>query len=158
MSVRELVGLLIWVVVSFVPAAVGGRFLPGAWYQALDKPPWTPPGWVFGPAWTLLYFSMGVAAWLVWRERGVERAALPLALFAVQLVLNGLWSWLFFGLRRPDLGLVDIVALWAAIAGTVVTFWGVRPLAGAILLPYLAWVSFATALNASIWRRNGGGG
>jgi len=158
MSGRELVGLLVWILVSFVPAAVGGRFLPGEWYRALDKPPWTPPGWVFGPAWTLLYFSMGVAAWLVWRERGVERAALPLALFAVQLVLNGLWSWLFFGLRRPDLGLVDIVALWAAIAATVVTFWGVRPLAGAILLPYLAWVSFATALNASIWRRNGGGG
>jgi tryptophan-rich sensory protein len=155
MSARDLVGLLVWIVVSFAPGAVGGRFLPGEWYRALDKPPWTPPGWVFGPAWTLLYLSMGVAAWLVWRERGWQRAALPLAVYGVQLVLNGLWSWLFFGLRRPDLALADIVALWAAIATTIVTFWGVRPLAGAILLPYLAWVSFATALNASIWRRNG---
>jgi len=155
MSARDLVGLLVWIVVSFAPGAVGGRFLPGEWYRALDKPPWTPPGWVFGPAWTLLYLSMGVAAWLVWRERGWQRAALPLAVYGVQLVLNGLWSWLFFGLRRPDLALADIVALWAVIATTIVTFWGVRPLAGAILLPYLAWVGFATALNASIWRRNG---
>ena len=155
MSGRELVGLLVWILVSFVPAAVGGRFLPGEWYRALDKPAWTPPGWVFGPAWTLLYLSMGVAAWLVWRERLGQRALLPLALFGAQLVLNGLWSWLFFGLRRPDLALADIVALWLAIAATIVAFWGVRPVAGALLLPYLAWVTFATALNADIWRRNG---
>jgi len=155
MSGRELVGLLVSILVSFVPAAVGGRFLPGEWYRALDKPPWTPPGWVFGPAWTLLYLSMGVAAWLVWRERLGSRALLPLALFGAQLVLNGLWSWLFFGLRRPDLALADIVALWLAIAATIVAFWGVRPVAGALLLPYLAWVTFATALNADIWRRNG---
>jgi len=155
MSGRELVGLLVSILVSFVPAAVGGRFLPGEWYRALDKPPWTPPGWVFGPAWTLLYLSMGVAAWLVWRERLGSRALLPLALFGAQLVLNGLWSWLFFGLRRPDLALADILALWLAIAATIVAFWGVRPVAGALLLPYLAWVTFATALNADIWRRNG---
>ena len=155
MSGRELVGLLVSILVSFVPAAVGGRFLPGEWYRALDKPPWTPPGWVFGPAWTALYLSMGVAAWLVWRERLGSRALLPLALFGAQLVLNGLWSWLFFGLRRPDLALADIVALWLAIAATIVAFWGVRPVAGALLLPYLAWVTFATALNADIWRRNG---
>jgi tryptophan-rich sensory protein len=155
MAGRELVGLLAWILVSFVPAVVGGRFLPGEWYRALDKPPWTPPGWVFGPAWTALYLSMGVAAWLVWRERLGPRALVPLALFGAQLVLNGLWSWLFFGLRRPGLALADIGALWLAIAATVVAFWGVRPLAGALLLPYLAWVSFATALNADIWRRNG---
>lgn len=154
MGTRELVGLLVCVVVSFVPAAAGGRYLPGDWYRALDKPPWTPPGWVFGPAWTLLYLSMGVAAWLVWRERGVQRAALPLAVFGLQLVLNGLWSWLFFGLRRPGLALAEIAVLWAAIAATVAVFWGVRPLAGALLLPYLGWVTFATALNAEIWRRN----
>jgi tryptophan-rich sensory protein len=96
-----------------------------------------------------------VAAWLVWKERLGQRALLPLALFGAQLVLNGLWSWLFFGLRRPDLALADIVALWLAIAATTVAFWGVRPVAGALLLPYLAWVTFATALNADIWRRNG---
>ena len=157
-TTRSLAGLAVWLLISFAAAGIGSRYMPGEWYASLAKPTWNPPAAVFAPVWTALYTMMGVAAWLVWRERGVERAALPLALFAVQLVLNGLWSWLFFGLRRPDLGLVDIVALWAAIAATVVTFWGVRPLAGAILLPYLAWVSFATALNASIWRRNGGGG
>lgn len=154
MTGKSLIGLLLWIVISFLPGAFGGRFLPGEWYRALDKPPWTPPGWVFGPAWTLLYLSMGVAAWLVWRERGWARAALPLGLFCLQLVFNGLWSWLFFGLRRPDWALADIVILWVAIAATIVAFWGVRPLAGGLLLPYLAWVSFATALNLEIWRRN----
>ncbi|HYE62096.1 MAG TPA: TspO/MBR family protein [Phycisphaerales bacterium] len=143
-------------VIAFLPALGGFISRPDAWYQSLSKPAWNPPSWVFGPVWTALYATMGVASWLVWRERARRprhvRAAL--AAYAVQLALNAAWSPLFFGLRRPDLALIDIVLLWAAIVATVVLFWRVHKAAGAILLPYLAWVTFATALNLTIWRLN----
>jgi benzodiazapine receptor len=148
---RGLLGLVGWVVLCFAAAAIGANFAPGTWYAALAKPPWNPPNWIFGPVWTTLYLLMGVAAWLVWRAHGPVWA---LGLFVAQLLLNAAWSWLFFGRHRPDLALLDIAALWLAIAATVVAFWRVRPLAGALLLPYLAWVSFAVLLNAEIWRRN----
>lgn len=135
-------------------AYIGGRFAPGAWYQALEKPLWTPPGWVFGPAWTLLYLLMAVAAWLVWRAEPTAWARAGLAAYLAQLALNGLWSWIFFGLRRPGLALVDLGVLWAMILLTTVLFWKTRPLAGGLLLPYLAWVSFAGALNFEVWRLN----
>ncbi len=141
--------------IAFVPA-LGGVFTgPSAWYEGLAKPSWNPPGWVFGPVWTALYASMGVASWLVWRERGRARAVrAALWVYAVQLVLNAAWSPLFFGLRRPDLAMIDIVLLWVTIVATVVLFWRVRPVAGAVLLPYLAWVTFASGLNFAIWRMN----
>ena len=104
--------------------------------------------------WIVLYAMMAVAAWLVWREAGLAGAAIPLGLFILQLVLNGTWSWLFFGLKRPDLAMVDIVALWLAIAATVAAFWGTSVLAATVMLPYFAWVSFALLLNLSIWRLN----
>jgi len=97
---------------------------------------------------------MAVAGWLVWREAGLAGALSPLGLFAAQLALNGIWSWLFFGLQRPDLAFVDIVALWLAIAATVATFGDVSMVAAWVMLPYLAWVSFALLLNLSIWRLN----
>jgi tryptophan-rich sensory protein len=125
------------------------------WYPGLTKPPFNPPAWVFGPVWTALYLLMGVALYLVWREgwqRPEVRAAM--GLFLAQLALNGLWSVLFFGLQAPGLALIDIAVLWALIALTVVASWRVVPLAGGLLLPYLAWVSFAAVLNASIWWLN----
>jgi tryptophan-rich sensory protein len=125
--------------------------MPGEWYFDLAKPSWTPPGWIFGPVWTLLYAMMGVAAWLVWKQTGFSRARAALSLFAIQLVLNGVWSWFFFGLHRPGLAFIDILALWVMILATTLAFWQHRPLAGALLIPYLAWVSFASALNFSIW-------
>ena len=103
--------------------------------------------------WTLLYL-MAVAAWLVWRRAGFAGAKLPLALFAIQLALNGLWSVLFFGLHRPDAAAVEIILLWAAILATMVTFWRRSRVAGGLLAPYLAWVSFAAVLNVAIWRMN----
>ena len=114
-----------------------------------------PPAWVFGPVWTLLYVMMGVAAFLVW-QRGWSAAGVKIALafFVLQLALNGLWSVLFFGLQSPGLALIEIVLLWLAIAVTTVLFWRVTPPAGLILLPYWAWVSFATILNGSIWMLN----
>jgi len=125
-----------------------------SWYVELSKPSWTPPSWVFGPAWTMLYIMMAVAAWLVWRKGYTADVRFALTLFGVQLLVNGLWSYLFFGLRWPGGALVDIAVLWVAIAATVIAFARVSQPATWLMLPYLAWVSFAMALNLEIWRRN----
>jgi translocator protein len=130
----------------------GGDF--AAYYSRLRKPRFAPPPAVFGPVWTTLYLLMGVAAWLVWREGLTQRTALALGLFAAQLVLNVAWSVIFFGRHRVGAALVEILVLWLAILATVLAFWAVRPLAGELLLPYLAWVSLATYLNDGIRRLN----
>ncbi|MBM3495793.1 MAG: tryptophan-rich sensory protein [Armatimonadetes bacterium] len=153
---RSALGLVGFIVLVFAVAAIGARYMPGEWYAALRKPAWTPPSWLFGPVWTALYLAMAVAAWLVWREGGVRVQALPLGLFAVQLALNGAWSWLFFGLQRPGAALVDTVALFALIVATAMAFRPVSPVAAALLLPYLGWVGFATALNGALWWLNRG--
>lgn len=127
---------------------------PSSWYASLEKPAWTPPGWLFGPVWTLLYLSMGVAAWLVWRKCGLQGAALPLAVFAVQLLLNVAWTGIFFGMHLPGAAFAEIVLLWLAILATLILFRQVTPVAGWLLLPYLLWVSFAAALNFSVWQLN----
>ena len=149
-------GLMGWLVVSFAAAAAGSRFLPGAWYATLTKPAWNPPAAVFAPVWTVLYASMGVAAWLVWRRAGFIGARAALAAFGVQLVLNALWSYLFFGLHRPGVALADIGALWIVILVVAVLFWRVDWRAGALMVPYLAWVGFASCLNFVLWRLNVG--
>jgi translocator protein len=151
---RQILGLVGWLAAAFAAAAFGGLFSPGEWYAQLDKPSWNPPGWIFGPVWTALYAMMGVAAWLVWRRSGFAGAPVALALFGAQLVLNAMWSWLFFGLHRPALALVDIVALGLAIAATIVAFWQHSRPAALLLVPYLGWVGFATALNLTLWRLN----
>lgn len=147
-------GLIGWLLVVFLAAAIGSQATPGPWYDALQKPEWTPPGWIFGPVWTLLYIMMAVAAWLVWRRWGFDGARVALGLFLVQLVLNALWSVLFFGLESPGAALVDIALLWFALLATVALFLRLHLVAGLLLVPYLAWVSFAAALNASIWMMN----
>ena len=125
------------------------------WYPTLVKPAFNPPAWVFGPVWTALYVMMGVAAYLVWRQGlGTGGVKVALMAFLIQLGLNGLWSILFFGMQEPGWALGEIVLLWAAIGVTVVLFWRASPAAGALLLPYLAWVSFAAVLNASLWWLN----
>jgi benzodiazapine receptor len=149
------------VVAIAIPLLVGG--LSGIatarsvrdWYPTLAKPPFNPPSWVFGPVWTVLYITMGVAAFLVW-QKGLDSGAvkLALALFALQLLLNGLWSVLFFGLRSPATAFAEVLLLWVAIAATLLVFWRVSPVAGTLLLPYLTWVSFAAVLNGSIWILN----
>ena len=148
------VGLAGWIVASFAAAVVGGFFTPGEWYAQLNKPAWNPPAWVFGPVWTALYLGMAVAAWLVWRRGGFAGAPVALGLFLAQLVLNGAWSWLFFGLHRPGLALAEILVLWALILATLVAFWAVHRGAGLLFVPYLAWVSFAAFLNFTLWRLN----
>ncbi|HSJ08797.1 MAG TPA: TspO/MBR family protein [Longimicrobiales bacterium] len=146
-------GLAIWIALPMIAGVVGSQFAPGAWFDALRKPPFNPPSWVFAPVWTTLYVAMGVAAWLVW-DRHRTSANPALALFVIQLVANAMWSWLFFGRQSPGAALVDIVVLWFLILGTMWAFWRLRPAAGMLLLPYIAWVTFATALNFEIWRLN----
>lgn len=147
--------MLIGFTVAAFAAAVPGRvFRPGQWYKALSKPAWRPPDWLFAPVWGLLYATIAVSGWLVWREAGIIGAAVPLAVYILQLALNACWSPVFFGLHRPDIALVEILALWLSIAATIVLFYPVHAGAAALLLPYLAWVSFASVLNYSIWRRN----
>jgi len=147
-------GLVISLVLCLGAGWLGSQFQPGEWYSRLAKPSWTPPNWLFGPVWSALYVAMAVAAWLVWRQAGLRGAAAPLAVFVVQLVLNAAWSWLFFGLHRPDLAFAEIALLWLAILATLVLFWRRKALAGTLILPYLAWVTYAASLNLGLWRLN----
>ncbi|MEC4719927.1 TspO/MBR family protein [Noviherbaspirillum sp. CPCC 100848] len=155
---KQLTGLLAWLIVSFVAAAIGAAasVQAGPFYTRLVRPDWSPPAYVFGPVWTFLYALMGIAAWLVWREHGFRAARYALALFLLQLALNALWSWLFFGWHLGALAFADIVLLWLLIVATLVSFWRIKPLAGLLLVPYLLWVSFASALNYSVWQLNPG--
>jgi translocator protein len=153
---KQTLSFVVWLLLSFVTAAVGAIASANApeFYHQLVRPTWSPPAWLFGPVWTVLYLLMGIAAWLVWRERGVAGARVALTLFLVQLALNALWSWLFFAWRLGAASVAEIVVLWALIVATTVAFWRVRPLAGGLLVPYLVWVSFAAVLNFAIWRLN----
>jgi translocator protein len=151
---KAVIGLVAWLAVALVPSLAGILVRPGAWYAQLDKPAWTPPSWVFGPAWTTLYTLMGIAAWLVWMRPASPARRVALTVFFVQLVLNAIWTPLFFSARLPGAALIDIILLWLAIVATILLFWRVRPLAGALLIPYILWVSFAAALNFAIWRLN----
>jgi tryptophan-rich sensory protein len=150
----DLMGLAFWIVLTFGVAAFASQFEPGAWYQTIAKPSWTPPGWLFGPVWGLLYLAMSVSAWLIWRQRSTVKATVPLTLYLVQLALNGLWSWLFFGHQMIGTALVDIIVLTLLIALTAMMFFRIRKAAGIMMLAYFLWVSFATTLNLQIWRLN----
>jgi len=146
--------LVLFLIAVYLVSGVGGAFTAssvGTWYAGLAKPSWRPPNWLFGPVWTILYAMMAVSAWLVWRKAGFGAALL---MFAVQLLINGIWSPVFFGAQSLGGGLVVIVALWFAIVGTIAMFWPVSTAAALLLVPYLAWVSFAVVLNAAIWRMN----
>ncbi len=154
---RQILSLIGWLVLCFTATSSAYFVSTGGWYAALQKPAWNPPAWIFGPVWTILYIMMAVAAWLVWREGGWKVQRQALGLFLLQWLLNALWTPLFFGLHRTGLAFAEIVALWLVLAATVATFWRVRIPAGALLLPYLAWVSFAAFLNFTIWRLNPSG-
>jgi translocator protein len=154
---RPVIGLVVALAACYGAAALGAMSTSSSvstWYQALHKPAFNPPSWVFGPVWTVLYGMMACAAWLVWRKLGFGEARLPLSLFIVQLCLNTAWSVLFFGLRQPGWACLEICLLWAAIAATLATFWRVSPVAGWLLVPYLLWVSFAAILNLNLWLLN----
>jgi tryptophan-rich sensory protein len=142
---------------TFAVAGLGGWATSasvGTWYQTISKPSWTPPDWIFGPVWTALYALMALAAFLVWRTGDWPTIPLPLCLYAVQLALNLAWSLIFFGLRSPGLAAIEIIVLWVAIGATLMSFWRRSRLAGLMLAPYWAWVTFAAVLNIAIWRLN----
>lgn len=157
--IRDSVALLAFLAVCFAAAGLGAWLTSSGvedWYPTLRKPTWTPPARVFAPVWTVLYLSMGVAAWLVWRRADGPERRTALVLFATQLVLNIAWSGLFFGLRRPGLAFGEIIVVWAAIAATLWAFSRVSPWAAGLFVPYLLWVAFAAALNGTIWWMNSG--
>lgn len=151
---RSALALGAWLALAFAAASMGGFFLPGDWYAQLHKPAWNPPNWIFAPVWTALYILMAIAAWLVWRRGGFKVQRMALSLFLLQLLFNALWSPLFFGLRNPVAGFLDITLLWLALLATTAAFWKVLPVAGLLLVPYLGWVTFAGFLNFTLWRLN----
>lgn len=155
---RQFAGLIAWLAVCFVAAAIGSiaSIQAASFYAQLVRPEWAPPAAWFGPVWTVLYALMGVAAWLVWRVGGFRGARAALTVFLVQLALNALWSWLFFRWKLGAPAFVEIVLLWLLIIATLVAFWRIRKAAAALLVPYLLWVGFAAALSHSVWRLNPG--
>lgn len=153
----QFIGLAAFLLICFVTAGLGAAVTNLSvhdWYSALKKPSWNPPDWLFGPVWTSLYIGMAIAAWLIWRKRGLAGGSLPLMLFAGQLGLNAIWSFLFFGLRNPGAAFVEIILLWFSILATIVAFARSSNWAACLLAPYFLWVSFATALNWTLWRMN----
>lgn len=155
-SGRQALGLAGWLLASLVTGGIGAIASASAasFYGELSQPSWAPPAWLFGPVWSALYILMGVAAWLVWRGHGFRGASTALTLFIAQLFANALWTWIFFVWHQGALSLAEIVALCLLIASTIRAFWRLNRLAALLLVPYLAWVGFATALTASLWRLN----
>lgn len=153
---QQALALLAWLAVVFVAAALGAAATgqAPAFYGQLAKPAWAPPASVFGPVWSVLYLLMAVAAWLVWREQGAAGRPAALGLFLVQLGVNALWSWLFFAWHDGALALIGVLALLALVVMTAAAFWRIRRAASLLLLPYIAWVSFASALTWALWQGN----
>lgn len=154
MNLDELVVLFGFIAACALAAGTGIFIRPGNWYQNLKKPAWRPPDWLFGPVWLVLYLSIALSGWLVWRQAGFTGAAAAFFAFGLQLVLNALWSFIFFGLRRPGLAFAEIILLWISIAALIALFLPWSPFAAYLLVPYAGWVAFAGLLNYHIWRLN----
>ncbi|MFW6143719.1 MAG: TspO/MBR family protein [Patescibacteria group bacterium] len=149
--------LTISLLITFTAAGIGSAATTPAipsWYQSLNKPAFTPPSWLFGPAWTILYILTAVAFYLIWTKTNFETHKTAFIVFFAQLILNALWSIIFFGLKQPFFALIEIAVLWTAILFTLIKFYQVNKTAGLLLIPYLLWVTFATALNFAIWQLN----
>lgn len=151
MSLNDALAFGACLLACFAAASSGAFFKPGAWYELLDHPSWRPPNWLFPPAWAVLFLMIATSGWLVWRAVGI---GLPLVVWAASLFVNAGWSWLFFGLRRPDWAFGNLSMLWLSIVANIAVFAPVSTTAAWLLVPYLAWVSFAGALNWAILRRN----
>lgn len=151
---RSFIGLIVSIVICFSAAFAGSRFMPGEWYASLVKPSWNPPNTIFAPVWTTLYLMMAFSAWIVWKSFPFAQVKSALIIFVIQLILNALWTYLFFGMKNPGLAFVEIIILWGFILLTTVLFMRLNTLAGLLLIPYFLWVSFASFLNYTIWRLN----
>jgi tryptophan-rich sensory protein len=154
MNNSSVIALAGFIGVCFLAATSGAVFRPGEWYERLRKPRWRPPRWAFAPAWSILYLTIAISGWLVWRRAGFAGALVPFAIYGGSLMVNAAWSALFFGLRRPDLAFLDVVLLWFSIAATIAAFYALDRDAALLLVPYFGWVTFAGALNFAIWRLN----
>jgi len=150
------VGFVGWLLGTSAAGALGAiaSARDASFYAELTRPAWAPPAWLFGPVWSVLYLLMAIAAWLVWRRSGFDRGRSALTLFIVQLAANALWTWLFFAWRQGALALAELIVLWLLIAAAIAAFWRLDRLAAVLLVPYLAWVTFAGALNLSLWQLN----
>ena len=149
---RKHISFFVFLALVAGAAWFASTFEPGPFYAALKKPAWTPPSWVFAPAWTTLYLMIAIAGWIVWRAQGLGAA---LGFWFIQLALNAAWSWMMFGQNQIAHALVDIGVLWVVIGAFIVAAWPVRRTASALFVPYFLWVSYAAALNFEIWRLNG---
>ena len=151
------ISFVVFILICLIVEILGGVWTKetvSTWYPTLAKPSWTPPDWIFGPVWSCLYIMIAVAGWLIYRAEYSHKRTIALMLYGGQLALNFIWSFLFFSLRSPTLGLIDIILLWLLISLTIIKAWPVRPLASLLLIPYLVWVTYATSLNAGIWLLN----
>ena len=154
--IKSIPKLIISIIAPLGAGFIGSFFTTpsiGSWYSKLNKPSFNPPNWVFGPVWTILYIMMGISFYLVWTS-GKKNIKTAIIIFAVQLALNLLWSILFFGMHNPMLAFIEIALLWISILATIILFYRISPLAAYLLIPYLLWVSFASALNFALWRMN----
>lgn len=154
---KKSIALILSIFIAQMAGTLGSIFTSPnieGWYAELTKPSWNPPAWVFAPVWITLFTLMGIAAFFIWQEKHTVVRVAALRFYIIQLVLNASWSFLFFGMHRPDLAFIEILILWAFILITLLYFWKLRPLAGYLMIPYLAWVSFAAVLNATIWYLN----
>ena len=149
--IRPALSFFAFLVIVGAAATTGSQYMPGPWYASLNKPSWTPPNWLFPIAWTVLYTMIAIAGWLIWRREGVNGT---LAVWAVGLVFNALWSYLMFGRQDLSSAMADLVALWITIALFIVMAWSQDHRASYLFMPYLAWVSFAGALNFAVWQMN----
>ena len=155
-ALSQVVGLVGWLAVVFIAAGIGAAasIEASSFYAQLVRPSWAPPANAFGPVWSVLYLFMGIAAWLVWREQSATHRGVALALFLAQLCANSLWSWLFFAWRNGALAFAEVLFLLVLIAVTIAVFWRISRLAGALMVPYIAWVCLASALTWSVWQSN----
>jgi benzodiazapine receptor len=153
-ALRSAVAFVAFLLITGTAGFVGSMFPPGEWYEKLKKPSFTPPSSQFAPIWTSLYFLMAMAAWLVWRRRGLVAAGLPLGLFLLQLIFNAAWPWLFFGRHRIGAAFAEMIIMWLLLIATTASFWHHVPLAGILMLPCVFWVAFAAAINWATWRLN----
>lgn len=144
-------GLVVFCALVAIAALSGAFFKPGEWYDRLRKPSWNPPKWVFPVVWTILYAFMAIAGWLIWQKVGV---GVVIAVWGVQLILNAVWSWCFFGVKRMDLAFIDVTALWLSVLLFIILAWPISKTASLLFAPYLLWVSTAALLNWTVWKMN----
>lgn len=151
---KKIGGLIGWIIVCSLAGILGAQFEPGSWYELLQKPSWTPPNWIFPIVWPILYILMGISAWLLWKMKEVTISDTEFTWFFVQLLLNAIWPWIFFGRQLISTALAEILLLWISIVFTILLFWNRNRIAGLLLIPYLLWTSYASALNFAIWQLN----